>query len=188
MTATAFAQLMCLVSGIFGRPAWPAEKCEKEAALLLAAANRHDVDPVLMLAIDVQECDMKDGEYRDRHGRLRRADNPVYAKVRGRKKLVAYDSCPMGLRLPVKDRLRLDNAALYERAARKLAALRAMFPRQKPHHVARWNPGNPEYAYQVLAFATVLRGKRMSARVASHLADRTVEIVRRLTLALAGRS
>ena len=188
MTVAALAHLMCLASGVFGRPAWSEAKCAAEAASMLAAAERHSVDPVLMLAIDVQECDMRDGVYLDRHGRQRRADNPVFATVRGKKKLVAYDSCPMGLRLPAAERLRMDNASIYERAARKLAAIRAMFPHKKPHHVAQWNPGNPAYGYQVLAFATTLRGRRVPAKTASHLAERTAEIVRRLSLALSGRS
>jgi hypothetical protein len=178
VTAAALAKMLCLASGIYGRPAWDQAKCEERADLILTSSLRHSVDPVIMVAIDVIECDMDD------------QDAPIYEVQRGRKRLVGWDSCPMGMRLRGPERRRRwDAAALIELAAsdlgRSYAACRAdRRPRSECEWraVARRNFRNHDYAAQVMVVAGALRGRKLegSALRSQKLASRTAEIARRL--------
>lgn len=160
MTVAALARLLCLASGVFGRPAWEEAKCAERAAMIGEAAARYDLDPVILVAVDVVECDLGD---RDRRGRG------------------GVDACPMGVHFAgVAERRRYDARALYEEGARRLARGRELC-RVGRHHrhsfVAHYNWGSRAYAAQVLAVAGALRGR---APRGLRLAERTREIVRRL--------
>ena len=141
--------------------------------MVLAAAERHHVDALLLVAVDAYECDLGD------------RDAPVYKVVRGRKRLVGYDACPMGMRvLDVGRRRRLGPAELYEMAALDLERSTRVFralgysPRRAlARAVARRNSGNPAYGTQVFAIVAALGGRRVEAE---GLSLRTREIVRRL--------
>jgi hypothetical protein len=178
VTVSLLAQILCLASGIFGRPAWDGDKCAERAMMIQTAAAAHSLDPLLMVAIDVQECDLRD------------RDNPVYRVVRGRRQLVGYDACPMGVRiLGAGERAGYDAAALYELAATRLERWRDWHARARHRghpFVAHYNPGNPEYAAQVLAFWAALGGRPVKR--GGNLTERTVEILRRLGRVLQGRS
>ncbi len=178
MTTEALAHLLCLASGIFGRPAWSEAKCSERAEMIESAAVRHSVDPILMVALDVWECDLQD------------RDNPVYEVVRGKKRLVGYDACPMGVRiLDVGERSRHGAASLYELAASKLARWSRWHSRSRHsghHFVAHYNPGNPVYADQVLAIGAMLGGR--TVKRGPNLTARTLEILRRLGRVLSRRS
>lgn len=186
MTVEALAQVMCLVSGIFGRPAWDEPKCLERAGHVLEAARRHAVDPLLMVALEVQECDMRD------------SDAPIYKVVGGRRRLAGYDACPMGVRIMgVSQRQRHDAASLYELAAARLERWRKWCRRGHPggrypghlpaghHHVAHYNQGNPRYADQVLAIKDALEGGIARPGRAGDLTPRTREIVKRIHRAIA---
>jgi hypothetical protein len=171
VTAPMLAQMICLASGIFGRPAWDAGKCAEHAGYVLEAAARHHQDPVLMVAHNVVECDMND------------RDNPVYAVVRGRKKLVGYDACPMGVRIMgAARRADFGPRELYEAAARKLEKWERWCKKkhrgQGHHFVRHYNEGNPAYADQVLGVRATLLGRSAGRYV---LVPRITEIVRRLS-------
>lgn len=181
MTASALAQVLCLVSGIFGRPAWDEAKCAERAEMIGASSRRHGIDPVLMVAHEAWECDMLD------------RDAPVYRVVSGRKKLVGYDACPMGVRvIGVERRARLGPAELYEMAAARLARWKRWCERGHPgkrypghlpaghHYSAHFNQGNPTYSYQVLAVRDALLRRTPSPRF---LTERALEHVRRIALA-----
>jgi hypothetical protein len=178
VTAAALAKMLCLASGIYGRPAWDQPRCEERAELILASSERHFVDPVLMTAIDVVECDLDD------------RDAPIYEMRRGRKRLVGWDSCPMGMRIRGPERRRqYDDEALIELAAsdlgRSYASCRADHRSRSEcewRAVARRNLRSRDYAAQVLAVAGALRGKRLEGGSlrSRPLAERTAEIVRRL--------
>lgn len=160
MTVPALASVICLASGIFGRPAWTEEKCLARAEIVVDVARRHGLDPLLLLAIDVVECDLNDRDAR------------IYKKVGGKKRLVGHDACPMGVRIMgPENRSQHDDASLHELAAKKLARwrkwCRAGHPGGKyrgtraPHHfVAHYNEGNPIYADQVLAVRDALERVR----------------------------
>ncbi len=60
MTVAALAHLLCLASGIFGRPAWDEARCAERAEIIGEAALRHGLSPVLLVAVDVVECDLAD--------------------------------------------------------------------------------------------------------------------------------
>ena len=182
MTVEALAAVLCLASGIFGRPAWDADKCADRAAVVAAAAARHGVDPLLMVALDVHECELRD------------VDAPVYKTVGGREELVGYDACPMGVRvMGVERRRSYDVPALYELAAARLEHWRDWCGRGHPggrarlghlprhhHHVAHYNQGNPTYANQVLAIRDALGGRLRRAEKMQHLTPRTEEMLRRI--------
>lgn len=181
MTVEALAAVLCLASGIFGRPSWDADKCAERAGVIEAAAARHGVDPLLMVALDVHECELRD------------VDAPVYKKVRGSEELVGYDACPMGVRIMgVESRRSYDVPALYELAAARLEHWRGWCGRGHPggrhlgrlprhhHYVAHYNQGNPTYADQVLAIRDALGGRPRRAEKMQHLTPRTEEICARI--------
>jgi hypothetical protein len=169
VTPAALAHLLCLASTIYGRPAWNDAKCAEHAAWITEAAARHAVDPLLMAAIEIHECDQDD------------RDRPIYAVVRGRKKVVGYDRCPMGVRVRgVAESRRLGPRELYERAAALLGRLADKHGNRRGHHVSGYNPGNPTYAAQVLSIRRGLVGRSPRAADADKLTPRTREILRRL--------
>lgn len=167
MTAAALARLMCLASSIYGRPAWDDAKCAERADLVVEAARRHAVDPLLMLAVDVYECDMQD------------VDAPIYAGEGKKRRIVGYDACPMGVRVRgVEVRRRLGPRELYDRAAVLLAKAARRHRRGPRHPVAAYNPGNPAYADQVLAIRAALAGRTSPSSLV--ITPRTRDIVGRL--------
>lgn len=184
MTAQALSLAICLASGAFGRQ-WSQELCDERAGQVLASAARHDVDPLLMLALEVYECDMRED-----------VDAKVYKVVRGKRKLAGYDACPMGVRImDVGRRRALGPADLYEVAASRLGRWRRWCRRGHPgggntlhhphHHVAHYNQGNPAYSFQVLAVMAAVGGR--PPRDVVLLTPRTLEIVRRLRLVFTPR-
>lgn len=190
MMTESLAAVLCLVSGIFGRPAWNEARCLERAVVVKDVAERHGIDPLLVVALDVYECELRD----DR-------DAPVYKKVGGKKKLVGYDACPMGVRIMgVERRSDYDVPALYELAAARLARWRdwcrkghpgGKYPGHLPehhHYVAHYNQGNLIYADQVLAVRAALAGKIARSGESRDLSPRTREIVRRCLRALGKRS
>lgn len=167
MTLAMLAKMLCLASGIFGRPAWDDAQCSLHAGYIMAAADRHGVDPVLMVAGEIVECDMQ--------GR----DNPIYREG----KLVGYDACPMGVRLiGVERRREYGPAELYELAAARMERWKRWCERSHSrlhhHYMKHYNEGDPVYAAQVLGVAATLNLKGVRHR--DLLKARTLEIVRRL--------
>jgi len=171
VTVEMLARMLCLASGIFGRPAWDGAKCSEHAGYIMEASERHRVDPVLMVSHNIVECDMRE------------RDNPVYGVVLGRRTIVGYDACPMGVRIiGVGRRAGFGVRDLYEAAARKLERWERWCGRKHRghghHFVSHYNEGNPDYADQVLGVRAVLL--RRSVRKYS-LVPRIEEIVGRLS-------
>jgi len=167
VTLAVLAKMLCLASGIFGRPAWDDARCSEHAGYVMEAADRHGVDPVLMVAVNIFECDMGD------------KDNPI----RRDGKLVGYDACPMGVRIiGVEHRQKYGPADLYELAAVRMERWKRWCERshrgRHHHYIKHYNEGNPAYAPQILAVMAIL--KLRGARHGELLKDRTIEIVRRL--------
>ena len=189
MTIEALSLTLCLASGIFGRPAWTPEKCQERAAQIIEIAERDGLDPMLFVAINIQECDMREN-----------VEARFYSPTDGKKKRVELgtDACPMGIRLRWSRGKRPDKLpdalALYELAGRKMARWRRWCEKHHkgkvfgPHHhfVAHWNEGDRTYAAQVLAFRAVLMG-RSPTFFESDLTSRSKEIVRRLQQAQRSR-
>ncbi len=170
MTLSVLAKMICLASGVFGRPAWDASKCDEHAAYLMTSAARHEISPVLMVAVNVVECDMRE------------VDNPIYAKVRGKDRLVGYDACPMGVRIKgPENRRRYGSGDLYELAASRMERWKIWCARRHRgsghHFISHYNEGNPTYAAQVLGVFASLRVRSVKKDL---LTERTLEIVRRL--------
>jgi hypothetical protein len=190
MTVEALTMTICLASGIFGRPAWTHEKCQERAIQIIKIAEQDDLDPMLFVAINMQECDMRENV----HAKFF-APTPVKGKKKPRQ--LGIDACPMGIRLwwsNGKHPEKLpDSLALYETAGKKMVRWKrwceknhkgkAFGPRH--HFVSHWNEGNPTYATQVLAFRAVLLGRPVKAE--DELTSRSKEIVRRLQRALRDR-
>jgi hypothetical protein len=171
MTVEVLAKMLCLASGIFGRPSWDNAKCAEHAGYVMASATRHSIPPVLMVATNILECDMQD------------RDNPVYAVVRGRSRLVGYDACPMGVRIMgVAKRGSYGPSDLYEIAAAKMERWQRWCVRKHRgmghHFLFHYNEGNPAYSAQVMGVFAVLRGRQVKK---DSLTDRTLEIVNRLS-------
>jgi hypothetical protein len=182
MTAESLAAVVCLASGIFGRPAWDESSCLERAVLVQEVAGRHGLDPLLLVAIDVHECELRDFD-----------GAPIYKKVRGRRTLVGFDACPMGVRvMGASERRSLDASSLHEMASRRLARWKRWCGRGHPgklyrgdelpaghHYVAHYNQGNPNYSPQVLAIRDALAGRAVRPEHAPLLTPRTQEIIRR---------
>jgi hypothetical protein len=161
--------MICLASGIFGRPAWDTAKCAEHAGYVMEAADRHNLDPVLLVSINIVECDMQE------------KDNPVYQTIGNRKKLIGFDACPMGVRiLSVERRQRYDARGLYELAGAKLEKWKSWCAKshgRKHHFMVHYNEGNPVYAAQVLGVFATLKLRHVKSE---SLTPRTAEIIRRL--------
>lgn len=166
MTLAILAKMLCLASGIFGRPAWDDAKCTEHARYVMEASDKHGVDPVLMVAIDIVECDMRE------------VDNPVRRGGR----VVGYDACPMGVRiLGVQRRRQYKTGDLYELAATRMERWKKWCSRAhagRHHYVKHYNEGDPVYAAQVLAVAATLKVRGVRHR--EQLTERTRDIVKRL--------
>lgn len=188
MTVPALASAICLASGVFGRPAMPEARCHERAEMISEAAARHGVDPLLMVALDVHECELRED-----------VDAPIYKKVRGRRVVVGYDACPMGVRIRgVAKRAEHDASSLYDLAASRMAVWKKWCSRGHPgkrwrgqlrdghHYVGHYNQGNPTYFLQVLAIRGALAGRRPASEVG--LTPRTLVIVSRCLRALDKRS
>lgn len=190
VTVEALAAVICLASGLFGRPALPEARCLERATMIAASAARHGVDPLLMVALDTHECELREN-----------VDVPVYKVRRGRRKLVGYDACPMGVRVIGLDKWQKHSAeTLYELAATRMERWKRWCERGHPgrhyrgqlpadhHYVGHYNQGNPAYYAQVLTIRDVFRGRAPQAKYEPVLTDRTLEIVRRCARALDRRS
>jgi len=149
MTVEALSLTICLVSGIFGRPAWEKSKCDERAAQISGIARRHGLDPLLMVAVNVQECDMRETE----------AFAPVVVGEGKHKKVVGIDACPMGVRLMgAEARMSREPVALYEIAADRMERWKRWCERghqrnrhdpayaSEHHFIAHYNQGDPTYA------------------------------------------
>jgi hypothetical protein len=164
-----------MASGVFGRPAWTPEKCQERASQIHKIAQENDVDPMWFVAINIQECDMRED-----------VDAKVFAPAIAKRppKQIGADLCPMGIRFLWPNGKRpdksLDALAIYELAGKKMARWKRWCDKKHKNHsfVVHWNEGNPIYAAQVLAFRTVLMGQSLNSD--DNLTGRTKEIVRRL--------
>lgn len=164
MTVPVLAKILCLASGIFGRPAWEPAKCDERAGMIVEVADRYHLDPLLLASIDVVECDLGDRDAVFYESGLR----------------AGIDACPMGVRLRGKiDREDYPPAVLYEIAAKRLdeARKRCRGRHCRKHFVSLYNWGNRDYASEVLAVAAALRGKRIST---IKLPRRIADIVRKI--------
>ena len=110
MTVEALSLTICLASGIFGRPAWTPDKCDERAAQIMTIAEKHGIDPLLMVAVNIQECDMREDV------------NALVTVGTGKhKKIVGIDACPMGVRIMgAESRKPHAPEELYEIAARRM--------------------------------------------------------------------
>ena len=175
MTIEALSLTLCMASGIFGRPAWTPEKCYERATQISHIAEEHSLDPLMFVAINIQECDMREN-----------VEAKFFAKSTGQRKpkQLGVDACPMGMRIwwpnGKKPEKSPDVLALYELAGRKMERWKRWCEKHhKGHHfVAHWNEGNGTYATQVLAFRSVLMGRPLKSE--GELTPRSKEIVRRL--------
>lgn len=177
MTIEALSLTLCLASGIFGRPAWSPEKCQERAVQIMHIADEYQLDPLMFVAINIQECDMRENV---------NAKFFAPAKPHSKRKpqQLGIDACPMGIRIwwpngKKPDKV-MDAPELYELAGRKMARWKRWCEKHHKGHsfVSHWNEGNPTYATQVLAFRSVLMGRAPKSE--DDLTERSKEIVRRL--------
>jgi len=181
VTPEALATLVCVASGALSGSAKTEDDCRERAIEIRAAADHHGVDDVLLLAIDVLECSMRDD-----------VDAPAYRTVDGVRRRVGVDACPMGVRIVGRGvREGLSRADLYDRGASLVARWRDQHERRKcgllprgHHHVAHYNWGNPAYASQVLATVAVLEGRAPRRRHYEASSPRVRGVVCRLARAL----
>jgi len=169
MTVFALSKILYLASSVVGRPAWNATTCDDRAEMIVAAAERHHLDPLLLVAVDVVECDLGSRD----------------AKFKENGRVAGIDACPMGVRLRGKiDREDYPPVVLYEIGAKRLdeARKRCRGRRCRGNFVSMYNWGNRDYAAEVLAVASALHRKKVST---SGLPKRIAEIVRRLKTAMA---
>jgi len=164
-----------MASGIFGRPAWTPELCLERAVQIQKISLEKDLDPLLFVAVNIQECDMRET-----------VEAAVYtpATAKQPRKQIGVDACPMGVRFlwpnGKKPERSMDPGVIYEIAGQKMQRWKLWCNKnhKKHHFIAHWNEGNPTYAAQVLAFRTVLLGRPLKSE--EGLTKRTLEIVRRL--------
>jgi hypothetical protein len=161
MTLETLAQLICLTTAIFGRGSPSPSLCERSSSAILAATSETQIDPLLVVAVNIQECDLRED---------------VVARWSG-----GVDACPMGLRIRGKfSREEWPIERIYREAVRKMVRDRQRCKdlHHRGHHfIKHWNNGNPVYANQVLATYRYLSGKKVST---SGLVPRTLEILRRM--------
>jgi hypothetical protein len=186
MTIEALSLTLCLVSGIFGRPAWDTEKCTERAEQILSIATSHNIDPLLMVAVNVQECDMREN-----------VDAMVYQGTGKKRKVIGRDACPMGIRLMGEAAKRkYEPKELYEMAAQKMERWKNWCEKghqgqlykglkgDKHHFIYHYNQGNPIYAAQVLSILATIKGKSLNEKYEQDLTPRSKEIIRRLLRSL----
>jgi hypothetical protein len=182
MTIEALSLTICLASGIFGRPAWSPEKCTERAEQILSIATSHKIDPLLMVAVQIQECDMREN-----------VDAPIYKGEGKKRKIVGRDACPMGVRLmgAIKP---LPPEDLYEMAAKRMERWKDWCGKGHPgtkfvnkgdkhHFIFHYNQGNPIYAAQVLSFLSAITRRPAKKEYEEAQTARTKEIVKRLARA-----
>jgi hypothetical protein len=179
MPQLALSVLLCSIKVVFapGHP-WPVEECDHQAALIMQAAAQAEVKPLLITALYIQECDLRDNVVL-----------PIYRTVGRRKVQIGVDACPLGVRLmgPF-DRARWTQDRLFKEAARRLTLFQDSCKRHHCRHdfVTHYNPGNPLYAAQVRTLERALAGR--PPKDGTLLTPRTQETVRRLLRVTARRS
>jgi hypothetical protein len=161
------------------------DECRQDAVEISQAASMYQLDPVLLVAINVQECDMR-----------KDVAVPIVAEAGKHKVRLGVDACPMGVRIMgYFDRDIWSPESLYIVSAKRLAHWREWClahkkkhdPAHVHHHfVAHYNEGNPVYSAQVLAFYATLLGKKAKNEVL--LTERTKEIRWRLNKAFGRKS
>lgn len=175
MTVDALQALLCAAKLVFSHGAsWTETECRERAREIVEAAAQHDQDALLMAAVFIQECDLRDDVAR-----------PVFLpadlhRPRRKRRIIGYDYCPMGVRIMgTLDRHRWTRAALFTEAARRMARWERWCKRRHSHthFIQHYNEGNAAYTESVLAIRRALRSK---APLATTLEPRTAEIVRRL--------
>jgi hypothetical protein len=174
----ALSKIICLAWSIYGRLPLSEIECDTRAREIFEPASRHGLDPVLLVAVDVQECDLRDD-----------VAAPVYKQIGRRRVLAGHDRCPMGVRV-MDVRREYSRAELYEVAAAKLAKWRRWCAAGHPgkkyqgsdqhHFVAHYNPGNPAYEHQVLTFYARLARRPVPEERVLRLTPRSREIEKRL--------
>jgi hypothetical protein len=146
------------------------EACLQTAEGILQAAEAEDIDPKLILAVQMHECDLREG-----------VGAPIWLGTGRAKKQIGVDACPMGVRIiGVFDREKWSPSALYRKAAQKMATWQRWCARNHTghHFISHYNPGNPVYSAQVLGFLAVLSGK--PPKNEELLTARSKEIISRL--------
>ncbi len=78
------ASTLCAIKLVVGQGQWNIDQCQERAQEFMYSARKFNVDPMLLIAISVYECDLYD---------LR---DVIYHNSQG---IVARDVCPMGLRV-----------------------------------------------------------------------------------------
>jgi hypothetical protein len=175
MSLEGLSMVLCLASGIFGRPAWSTEMCEARASQILKISQENDLDPLLLVAVNIHECDMRENV------RVR-----FYSSASGgvKKKTMGVDSCPMGIRSWWQNgkspKTNLTPVELYELAGKKMARVKKLCQakRHKHHYISHWNYGNRTYSVQILGIRAALEGK--STILQTQLTPRSKEIIKRL--------
>ena len=172
MTIEALALTICLASSVFGRGKMAETECKAMAENVTMAAKIADVSPVLILAVNIQECDLRE-----------RVDAPIWKGEGKKRKMVGVDACPMGVRiLGITDSTKLVVERLYNLAGEKMSVMKKWCERNHKgahhHFISHYNQGNPTYAAQILGFMAVLQGRPVPDE--SSLTARSKEIIRRL--------
>lgn len=153
--------LLCSLKIVFAHGDWTAEECDDRAALLEKLGLHYKLDPLLLVAVNIQECDLREG----------------MGLAWTRNGLRGVDACPMGVRVRYPAKVPSVDA-LYEKSAQMLARMRARCKARghKHHFLYHYNPGNPLYVAQVMAILSALRGDANLTDVG--LTSRTLKIVR----------
>ena len=179
MTIEALTMTICLASSIFGRGQMAQTECKAMAENMTMAAKIADVSPALILAVNIQECDLRE-----------RVDAPIWKGEGKKRKMVGVDACPMGVRiLGITDSTKLAVERMYTLAGEKMAIMKRWCEKKHKgshhHFISHYNQGNPTYATQVLGFMAVVQGKPVSGE--NSLTKRSQEIIRRLLRAFQRR-
>lgn len=146
--------------------------CVERAGEYYIIGIKYDFDPVLLIAIDIYECDLRDD---------------VYAEFLDKNnKILAIDLCPMGLRVPGKFRKKLDRLGIIDQATQILDYFRTNTKKCQEahaylnHYNSGWKHVKNNYGWQVTAIYHTLLRKELTKYELNKLNSRTKQIIKDL--------
>ena len=161
MTVESLAIILCASKVMFSHPqVWDQAQCTEKAQQIIEAAQKYDIDPKLIVAGFVQECDLVNDITRPIY-------DPNDLRPRSKRNVIGHDYCPMGVRIyepGPPNRQKWTDIKLFEKSASKMDFWRRWCTKkhagQGHHWLKHYNEGNPDYVESVMAIkAAIFDGK-----------------------------
>lgn len=178
MSVSTLAALLCAIKVLISPGQWDANTCVDHAQEYIEVSNKYNIDPLVLVSINIYECDMDD--YKD----------VVYSNSKG---IYARDICPTGLRIKKHLYQTRGGYTMYEvldKSAKLLSSYKQYHNKHcsnKSHsYLQHYNTGfkahDNNYDNQVLEIYTALRsGKSTLSNKVNPRAREIAHNIRRIT-------